>query len=71
MNPEKISNLTGMLNTAGVKEQQEQAAQLERLSEMWKANKDNIQKRYKDSDSETGFYLYVKDILNKAKPKTK
>jgi soluble lytic murein transglycosylase-like protein len=68
MNPEKIAGLSTMLANNGITNQQNQAAELSRLATVWKANPQNIQKKFKDADSETAFYLFVKDAL---KPKSK
>ena len=43
--------------------------EIERLAQVWSDNKNNLQNRYKDSDRNTGFALFVLDFAKQAQNK--
>jgi hypothetical protein len=65
MAPEKIVELRAKGTNAGFKDDATMSAEMKRLSAVWNNNDNNIQRRYKDSANETGFYMFAADALGR------
>ena len=69
MAPEKIVELRAKASNAGFKDDAVMSSEMKRLSAVWNSNANNIQRKYKDSANETGFYMFASDILNEVAKK--
>jgi hypothetical protein len=69
MAPEKIVELRAKATNAGYVDDATMSSEMKRLSTIWNNNTDNIQRKYKDSGNETGFYMFASDVFGKMSKK--
>jgi hypothetical protein len=71
MSPDKLISIRDAAIRLGHKEEAKWTGEIQRLAKVWTENSTNVQRKYKDSASESAFYMFVKDTLNSAEAKAK